>query len=85
MDYDKVKMVLMIATAGAAFFSVPSIFFFEDASLARLGRRVRESVVGFIGLFVLIALVASVSVFFCRPDSMTDEGADRYERASSGR
>ncbi len=85
MDYDKVKVLLMIAATGAAFFSIPSVFFFEGASFVPLKKRVRGGVVGFIVLFVLIALVASVSVFFSRPDSMTDEGADRYERASSGR
>ena len=79
-----VKTVLVVAASGALLFSVTSVFFSEGASLVPLKKRVRDSAVGFVVLFVLIALVASGAVFFHGP-GMTDEGADRYEKASGGR
>ena len=79
MDYGTARVILIVAVSGALLFSAPSVL-----RSGPLRGRLLSGAVDFIAMFVLIALVASAPVIFRRP-GMTNEGADRYERASGGR
>ena len=62
MGYAGFKTIIITASIGALFFSLPSIFFFEGASLVPLRKRVIEAVQGFAVLFVIISFIVSIAL-----------------------